>query len=120
PVAALKAGYRPCQRCMPLQAERTPDWIRPLLEKIDAAPDNRWTDATLARAGMDPIRVRRWFKHEFGTTFHEYVRARRIGLALERLARSEEHTSELQSRENLVCRLLLEKKKKKNEAYENL
>src|SRR5436309_8336404 len=28
-------------------------------------------------------------------------------------ARSEEHTSELQSRENLVCRLLLEKKKKK-------
>src|SRR5690606_19611939 len=30
-----------------------------------------------------------------------------------RLGRSEEHTSELQSRENLVCRLLLEKKKKK-------
>src|SRR5690606_15981768 len=29
------------------------------------------------------------------------------------LERSEEHTSELQSRENLVCRLLLEKKKRK-------
>src|SRR5690606_42106106 len=29
--------------------------------------------------------------------------------------RSEEHTSELQSRENLVCRLLLEKKKKTND-----
>src|SRR5690606_40601465 len=29
--------------------------------------------------------------------------------------RSEEHTSELQSRENLVCRLLLEKKKKERE-----
>src|SRR5690606_40925613 len=28
------------------------------------------------------------------------------------LLRSEEHTSELQSRENLVCRLLLEKKKR--------
>src|SRR5690606_40368895 len=28
--------------------------------------------------------------------------------------RSEEHTSELQSRENLVCRLLLEKKNKTN------
>src|SRR5204863_6668489 len=28
------------------------------------------------------------------------------------LARSEEHTSELQSRRDLVCRLLLEKKKK--------
>src|SRR5215475_14738951 len=31
---------------------------------------------------------------------------------VDRAARSEEHTSELQSRENLVCRLLLEKKKK--------
>ena len=30
------------------------------------------------------------------------------------LNRSEEHTSELQSRGHLVCRLLLEKKKKKN------
>src|SRR5690554_2738407 len=30
------------------------------------------------------------------------------------LTRSEEHTSELQSRPHLVCRLLLEKKKKKN------
>src|SRR5690606_40033754 len=30
--------------------------------------------------------------------------------AADHLARSEEHTSELQSRENLVCRLLLEKK----------
>src|SRR5690606_40456542 len=28
--------------------------------------------------------------------------------------RSEEHTSELQSRENLVCRLLLEKKKRRS------
>src|SRR5690606_41429800 len=31
----------------------------------------------------------------------------------DRPVRSEEHTSELQSRENLVCRLLLEKKKRK-------
>src|SRR5258707_12077565 len=30
------------------------------------------------------------------------------------IPRSEEHTSELQSRQYLVCRLLLEKKKKKN------
>src|SRR5437868_14260898 len=34
--------------------------------------------------------------------------------ALPRAGRSEEHTSELQSRFDLVCRLLLEKKKKKN------
>src|SRR5690606_39716844 len=34
-----------------------------------------------------------------------------LGSLVDSLARSEEHTSELQSRENLVCRLLLEKKK---------
>src|SRR5688572_31912929 len=34
-------------------------------------------------------------------------------LNLRRDRRSEEHTSELQSQSNLVCRLLLEKKKKK-------
>src|SRR2546426_535406 len=35
--------------------------------------------------------------------------------SIKRLDRSEEHTSELQSPCNLVCRLLLEKKKKENE-----
>src|SRR2546422_5391460 len=33
--------------------------------------------------------------------------------------RSEEHTSELQSRLHLVCRLLLEKKKKQNQSLEH-
>src|SRR2546427_8030761 len=44
-----------------------------------------------------------------GTTLAEYVIAVAIGSML---LRSEEHTSELQSQSNLVCRLLLEKKKK--------
>src|SRR2546422_6672833 len=40
------------------------------------------------------------------------LRAHRVSIgAPELLARSEEHTSELQSRLHLVCRLLLEKKK---------
>src|SRR5690606_41769565 len=39
------------------------------------------------------------------------------GLADEARQRSEEHTSELQSRENLVCRLLLEKKKQPKKAH---
>src|SRR5690606_40191262 len=37
---------------------------------------------------------------------------------LDQGARSEEHTSELQSRENLVCRLLLEKKKRRNKRHD--
>src|SRR5438445_2624809 len=36
-----------------------------------------------------------------------------------RIHRSEEHTSELQSRQYLVCRLLLEKKKKKKTKRKN-
>src|SRR5437870_7997564 len=40
--------------------------------------------------------------------------AYRAGAPLKDMERSEEHTSELQSRGHLVCRLLLEKKKKKN------
>src|SRR5688572_31434031 len=43
-------------------------------------------------------------RHKSRTTFEP-----KIG----KLTRSEEHTSELQSQSNLVCRLLLEKKKKK-------
>src|SRR2546427_2620111 len=43
-----------------------------------------------------------------------FVGARLMTSRIGSLGRSEEHTSELQSQSNLVCRLLLEKKKKKN------
>src|SRR5256885_12783905 len=46
-----------------------------------------------------------------GVDDHDLLGGRRRVLGF---ARSEEHTSELQSPCNLVCRLLLEKKKKKN------
>src|SRR2546430_5612318 len=47
-------------------------------------------------------------RRRFQERVAEVVRHRR-----EARQRSEEHTSELQSQSNLVCRLLLEKKKKK-------
>src|SRR5438270_3558658 len=43
--------------------------------------------------------------------------ARIAPAAVAKLTRSEEHTSELQSQSNLVCRLLLEKKKKKTNTH---
>src|SRR2546427_9589864 len=43
----------------------------------------------------------------------EIIVVDRSAAALDLTKRSEEHTSELQSQSNLVCRLLLEKKKKK-------
>src|SRR2546427_2114514 len=61
---------------------------------------------TLFRSVPSPDRAREW---------HRYLTAEPHPAASERnnqLAdRSEEHTSELQSQSNLVCRLLLEKKK---------
>src|SRR3712207_8035975 len=43
----------------------------------------------------------------YGLPFEDLIQEGNIGL----MKRSEEHTSELQSRQYLVCRLLLEKKK---------
>src|SRR3712207_8618219 len=55
---------------------------------------------------------------EYLLQLREKQKARRIYGVLEKqfrgYYRSEEHTSELQSRQYLVCRLLLEKKKKKS------
>jgi AraC family transcriptional regulator of adaptative response/methylated-DNA-[protein]-cysteine methyltransferase len=80
---ALSAGYRPCLRCKPLDASGiAPEWITDLLHKVDRAPNRRWTDEDLVRLNVDPLRLRRWFKEHFGTTFHTHIRARRLALAL--------------------------------------
>src|SRR2546428_5925338 len=55
---------------------------------------------------------------EYGSTARSCAgstRARGAAAPVSSSARSEEHTSELQSRSDLVCRLLLEKKKNKKE-----
>src|SRR6266567_7763325 len=62
-----------------------------------------------ARRAAGPGRLRAWPARRC----HAPVPAQRRRRGPARLARrSEEHTSELQSQSNLVCRLLLEKKKK--------
>src|SRR3712207_8076195 len=57
----------------------------------------------------------RWVVHELVVGLvqdQEHVLRQRPGKRTHLIERSEEHTSELQSRQYLVCRLLLEKKKK--------
>src|SRR3712207_6874198 len=83
---------------------------------------------TLFRSGTDvmPVSI-----GALSTMFAGYLApadAARLGLipggpwveTLRDVFRSEEHTSELQSRQYLVCRLLLEKKKKKKKCYDYL
>lgn len=83
---ATFAGYRPCKRCFPLvPSGQAPDWLRPLLDEVEAEPAKRWRDADLRERGLTPERVRRWFQQEHGMSFHAYNRGRRLGLALARL-----------------------------------
>src|SRR5690349_22193666 len=66
---------------------------------------------TLFRSGGNRPRGRGTTPGESGPTPSRY-RAPRLAARATRCGRSEEHTSELQSRRDLVCRLLLEKKKR--------
>src|SRR5690625_5408456 len=62
----------------------------------------------------EALRLQDWSKAI--TSAWVAIKALGVGILIEfSLARSEEHTSELQSRGHLVCRLLLEKKNKKHE-----
>src|SRR5688572_15131532 len=64
---ALFAGYRACKRCRPLEATgTTPDWVQPLLREIEHEHGRRWRDRELRERGLEPARVRRWFKRHHG------------------------------------------------------
>jgi AraC family transcriptional regulator of adaptative response/methylated-DNA-[protein]-cysteine methyltransferase len=52
---------------------------------VEEDPARRWHDHDLRTLGMSPERVRRWFLHHHGMTFHAYSRARRLGQALDRI-----------------------------------
>src|SRR5438046_4585539 len=96
-------------------------WIEVPQEKIDAfaeaTGDHQWIHVDPERAAAGP----------FGTTIaHGYLTLSLLPAASyeaippegDAMAiRSEEHTSELQSLTNLVCRLLLEKKKNNKNTY---
>src|SRR2546430_5105073 len=69
---------------------------------FEAVPDSFMME--IAVYGL-PVRMPHW---SFGVRYIYQLIQRHMG-------RSEEHTSELQSQSNLVCRLLLEKKKKNRE-----
>src|SRR5258708_31992840 len=62
---------------------------------------------------LEPVRAA---LREIG--FSSAIETVEYGLQKDRSRRSEEHTSELQSPDHLVCRLLLEKKKKNKKVKE--
>src|SRR3712207_7638334 len=72
----------------------------------DALPISVGVAATGRSVMMRGSRIARW-----ALARQLDVRAVAVAVVMAGLARSEEHTSEIQSRQYLVCRLLLEKKK---------
>src|SRR3712207_7437987 len=78
----------------------------------EMAPLHRGDRSPVRRAAASaelPLPPRRWRE---GRAMYTYAREFADGAPWHPGLRSEEHTSELQSRQYLVCRLLLEKKKK--------
>ena len=91
---ALAHGYRPCKICTPLEQKGTPpDWLQPLLEEIHHSPLVKLRDSHLRERGLDPNRVRYWFKKQHGMTFQEYLRLLRIGQAFGRIKHGEKVVS---------------------------
>jgi AraC family transcriptional regulator of adaptative response/methylated-DNA-[protein]-cysteine methyltransferase len=84
--AALFAGYRPCKRCRPLEITGThPEWVKPLLARLEARPDERIRDRDLRALNVEPARARRYFQQHYGMTFHAFARGWRLRGAFQQL-----------------------------------
>ncbi|MET2714056.1 helix-turn-helix domain-containing protein, partial [Klebsiella pneumoniae] len=76
-----------CLRCRPLERLGTQGpLVSDLLQRLGRQPQRRWFEDDLAALGYDPSTVRRAFKREFGVTFLEMARLRRLGQVAERLS----------------------------------
>jgi len=90
---ALLHGYRPCKVCLPMEHKGTaPGWLKPLLAEINEDPLIRLRDRDLRSRGLEPSRVRYWFKKHHQMTFQAYLRALRVGQAFGRIRLGERVT----------------------------
>jgi AraC family transcriptional regulator, regulatory protein of adaptative response / methylated-DNA-[protein]-cysteine methyltransferase len=75
----IDAGFRACKRCHPLQPMAAADpAIAALLTALDERSGHRWSEGDIERMGLDLSTVRRSFKRQFGMTFLEFARQRRL------------------------------------------
>src|SRR5438034_5132204 len=73
-------------------------------------PPERFLNVALVQPSIPQTLI--WNANENSNRFRKLIELSERALATRPDVRSEEHTSELQSHSDLVCRLLLEKKKK--------
>src|SRR2546422_7967542 len=84
-----------------------------LFRSVVVHPDTPVTDLSLAEVRKVLLGERQYWTSKLPVVLLIRAPVARERDVVLRVIRSEEHTSELQSRLHLVCRLLLEKKKKK-------
>ena len=83
----IERGFRACKRCHPLKPMASADpAITMLLTALDERPEYRWREPDIERMGFDPSTIRRSFKRQFGMTFLEMARQRRLRVGFETIA----------------------------------
>jgi AraC family transcriptional regulator of adaptative response/methylated-DNA-[protein]-cysteine methyltransferase len=92
---ALSYGYRPCKLCNPLEYKgEMPGWLKPLIDEITNNTSIKIKDSDLIKRGINPFRVRRWFKENLNMTFQSYLRTSRINNAFGRIKFGDEKVVE--------------------------
>jgi len=82
PKGALQHGFRPCKICKPMEKlGETPPYINTLVAELHQNPYSRIKDFDLVQRGIEPSKIRRWFKKHHQMTFHAYQRMLRINAA---------------------------------------
>ncbi|MDN5202274.1 methylated-DNA--[protein]-cysteine S-methyltransferase [Fulvivirgaceae bacterium BMA10] len=91
---AIRDGYRPCKTCKPMvMAGETPIYIRDILQELHKNPFLKIKDHDLEVRGIEPNKIRRWFKKHHNMTFQAYQRMLRINTAFHKISKGEAVTN---------------------------
>ena len=82
PKEAIKNGFRPCKICNPMEKiGETPEYIKNIIKELQDNPYLKIKDWDLKQRGIEPSKIRRWFKVHHNMTFHSYQKMLRINKA---------------------------------------
>lgn len=83
---ALNNGFRPCKICCPTEnSTKAPAQVIKAKNLIKDYPNEKISDDKLRKEQISPDFVRRWFKKNYGITFHAFQRMYRISNAYKEL-----------------------------------
>lgn len=91
---ALRSGFRPCKICCPTENSfETPEQVKKAIQLIKDHPKEKITDTILKINSLSPEMIRRWFKSNYGLTYHSYQRMYRVNNAYKELKDGSSTTS---------------------------